>query len=85
MAKGSGGGGRSGRVNPEANVRAAMVGQPPIVQEALASGVSLLRVSLTKKEKAQLAKARRSGLLSYALNDPFRRTLAASPRTLYGR
>ena len=84
MAKGSGGGGRSGRASPESRLRAAMVGQPPIVQEALASGVSTLRVSLTDKERRQLATARRKGLLSYSLSDPFRRTLAASPRTLYG-
>ena len=84
MAKGSGGGGRSGRASPESRLRAAMVGQPPIVQEALASGVSTLRESLTKKERGQLARARRAGLLSYHPSDPFRRTLAASPRVLYG-
>ena len=84
MAKGSGGGGRSGRVTVESRLRAAAEGQPSIVREALYSGVSTLRESLTKKERNQLATARRKGLLSYSLSDPFRRTLSASPRTLYG-
>ncbi len=62
-----------------------MVGQPAIVQEALASGVSTMRMSLTAKEKAQLAKARRAGILSYQpARGDFGRTLGPSPKTLFG-
>jgi len=86
MSKSSGSAGRGGGAAAmERNLRAAAEGQPSIVREALYSGVSTLRVSLTDKERRQLAKARRAGILSYQpARGDFGRTLGPSPKTLFG-
>lgn len=56
-----------------ARIDLACVGQPPIVQEAMRSGVSLLRMSLTDKERGQLQRARRKSLLVWDPNYMFRK------------
>lgn len=69
-----------------ARIEAACVGQPPIVQEAMRSGVSVLRVALTDKERGQLQRARRKGLLVWDPNWHFNRptTLICSPSIVFG-
>lgn len=59
-------------------IEAAAAGQPPIVQEAMKTGVSILRYDLTPKEKGQLQRARRRGLLEWELN-----SMGFPPRVLY--
>lgn len=69
-----------------ARIEAAAAGQAPIVQEAMWSGVSILRVALTDKERGQLQRARRKGLLVWDPNWHFNRptTLICSPSIAFG-
>lgn len=69
-----------------ARIEAACVGQPPIVQEAMLTGVSVMRMGLTDKERCQLQRARRKGLLVWDPNWHFSRptTLICDPSILFG-
>lgn len=67
-------------------IEAAAAGQPPIVKEAMLTGVSVLRMGLTDKERGQLQRARRKGLLVWDPNWHFNRptTLICDPSIAHG-
>lgn len=67
-----------------ARIEKAMIGQPDIVRAAMTNGVSFIQNGLTQKDRNQLNKAKREGLLVIDPSDVFQKRLIVSPSVLLG-